>query len=153
MIKYSVLWYILWNVYQVMTILVVFNLTDFKWAWTLRNREQTLAIKNHNFKNCIHDIYPKVFKLTKFINNNPRASFLHLYITLENDSLHTKIYDKRDTCNFVICYFLFLNSDIPEATLTVSTFHNWSVLLEFVIKCQILWTQKIFTKGINIINF
>ena len=44
------------------------------------------------------------------------ANFLDLNLSVENDYVTTKIYDKRDDFNFNIVNFPFLDGDVPRAT-------------------------------------
>ncbi len=77
--------------------------------------DDILALNNPNFGNFVKDIYPENFKLIKSNNNSNHILFLDLDVTIENGSLITKIYDKRDNFNFPIVNFPFLYGDIPTA--------------------------------------
>ena len=48
------------------------------------------------------DIYPTELELKKENNNNSCASFLDLYIYIENGEFHTRLFDKRDNFGFDI---------------------------------------------------
>ena len=52
-------------------------------------------------KHC-EDIYPTELELRKENNSNSCASFLDLYIYIENGKFHTKLFDKRDSYLFAI---------------------------------------------------
>ena len=73
-------------------------------------------MNNTDFGNYIKDIYPKELKLVKSNSDSCHTPFLDLDITIENGSLITKIYDKRDDFDFPIVNFPFLEGDIPLAT-------------------------------------
>ena len=45
-----------------------------------------------------------------------RPSFLDLHLSISNDIVSTKIYDKRDDFDFEIFNFLFLDDDVPCST-------------------------------------
>ena len=61
------------------------------------------------------DIYPRELKLTKSNQNSNHIPFLDLDIYIQNDTIKTKIYDKRDDFDFPIVNFPFLDGDIPIA--------------------------------------
>ena len=52
------------------------------------------------------------FNLTKLFASDTEAAFLHLPI--HNDTVYTKIYDKRDDFDFDIVNFPFLDGDVPR---------------------------------------
>ena len=88
-------------------------ITDFN--NTFRYLDDILALNNSNFTNYINEIYPKELTLTKSNQNSDHTPFLDLDITLENCTLKTKIYDKRDDFDFPIVNFPFLDGDVPIA--------------------------------------
>ena len=62
------------------------------------------------------NIYPVELKLNKENNSDDKAAFLGLDLWIENDTVNTKVYDKRDDFNFQIVNFPFLDGDIPRST-------------------------------------
>ena len=44
------------------------------------------------------------------------AAFLVLHLSISNDIVSTKIYDKRDDFEFEIVNFPFLDGDVPRST-------------------------------------
>ena len=60
------------------------------------------------------DIYPTELELKKENNSNSCASFLDLYIFIENGEFHTKLFDKRDQLGFDIVRMLFCCSNVPS---------------------------------------
>ena len=44
------------------------------------------------------------------------AAFLDLHLSISNDIVSTKIYDKRDDFDFEIVNFPFLDGDVPRST-------------------------------------
>ena len=81
----------------------------------IKSQQHILALNNTDFGNYIKDIYPKELKLVKSNSDSCHTPFLDLDITIENGSLITKIYDKRDDFDFPIVHFPFLDGDIPLA--------------------------------------
>ena len=45
-----------------------------------------------------------------------KAAFLDLHLSISNDIVSTKIYDKRDDFDFEIVNFPFLDGDVPRST-------------------------------------
>ena len=44
------------------------------------------------------------------------AAFLDLHLSISNDIVFTKIYDKRDDFDFEIVNFAFFDGDVPRST-------------------------------------
>ena len=49
-----------------------------------------------------------------------KAAFLDLHLSISNDIVSTKIYDKRDDSEFEIVNFPFLYGDVPRSTSYIS---------------------------------
>ena len=49
-----------------------------------------------------------------FLILDTEAAFLDLNLSIHNDIVSTKIYDKRDDFNFNIVNFPFLDGDVPQ---------------------------------------
>ena len=62
-----------------------------------------LYVDNIHFDNLISQIYPSELQLNK--GNN--ASFLDLQLSISNDIVSIKLYDKRDDFDFKIVIFPF----------------------------------------------
>ena len=62
------------------------------------------------------DIYPKELKLNKANQTDTKCSFLDLDLTIENKSVISKIYDKREDFDFDIVNFPHLDGDVPKST-------------------------------------
>ena len=60
----------------------------------------------------VHRIYRAELQLNEAKASNAEAAFLDLNLSFHNDTVSTKIYDKRD--DFDIVNFLFLHGDIPR---------------------------------------
>ena len=48
--------------------------------------------------------------------SNNEAAFLDLHLSISNDIVSTKIYDKNDDFDFEIVNFPFLDGDVPRST-------------------------------------
>ena len=55
-------------------------------------------------------IYPAELKAN---SSDTEALFLDLNLSISNDTISTKIYDKRDDFDFDIVIFPFLDGDVP----------------------------------------
>ena len=64
----------------------------------------------------VSQIYPSELRLYKANTSNTEASFLDLQLSISNDIVSTKIYDKRDDFDFKIVQFPFLNVDVHSST-------------------------------------
>ena len=73
-----------------------------------------LNIDNIHFEHMVHRIYPAELQLNKANASDTEAAFLDLNLSIHNDIVSTKIYDKRDDFNFDIVNFPFLDGDVPQ---------------------------------------
>ena len=64
----------------------------------------------------ISQIYPSELQLNKANAFDTEATFLDLHLSISNDIVSTKIYDKRDDFDFEIVNFPFLDGDVPRST-------------------------------------
>ena len=62
----------------------------------------------------VHRIYPAKIQLNKANASDTEATFLDLNLSIHNDIISTKIYDKRDDFNFDIVNFPVLDGDVPQ---------------------------------------
>ena len=62
----------------------------------------------------VHRIYPAELQLNKANASDTEAAFLDFNLSIHNDIVSTKIYDKRDDFNFDIVNFPFLDVDVPQ---------------------------------------
>ena len=60
----------------------------------------------------VSQIYPSEHQLNKV---DTEAAFLDLHLSISNDNVSTKIYDKRDDFDFKIVNFPFLDGDNPTS--------------------------------------
>ena len=64
----------------------------------------------------VSQIYPSELQLNKANASDTEAAFLDLHLSISNDIVSTKIYDKRDDFDFEIVNFPFLDGDVPRST-------------------------------------
>ena len=68
----------------------------------------------HDYK--VRQIYPSELQLNKANTSDTKAAFLDLHLSISNDIVSTKIYDKCDAFDFEIVNFPFLDDDVPRST-------------------------------------
>ena len=83
---------------------------------TSRYLDDILNINNVYFDNMVSQIYPSELQLNKANISNTEAAFLDLHLSISNNIVSAKIYDKRDDFDFEIVNFLFLDGDVPRST-------------------------------------
>ena len=93
------------------------NQTDIIKAFnsTSRYLDDLLNIDNPYFEQMVGQIYPTELQLNKANSSDTDASFLDLNLSITNDIVSSKIYDKRDDFNFEIVNFPFLDGDVPRS--------------------------------------
>ena len=80
---------------------------------TSRYLDDLLNIDNIHFEHMVHRIYPAELQLNKANASDTEAACLDLNLSIHNDIVSTKIYDKQDDFNFDIVNFPFLDGDVP----------------------------------------
>ena len=83
---------------------------------TSRYLNDILNINNVYFDNMVSKIYPSELQLNKANTSDTEAAFLDLHLSISNDIVSTKVYDKRDDFDFEIVNFPFLDGDVPRST-------------------------------------
>ena len=83
---------------------------------TPRYLDDILNIKNMYFDNMVTQIYHSEIQLNKAYTSDTEATFSDLHLSISNDIVSTKIYDKRDDFDFEIVNFPFLDGDVPRST-------------------------------------
>ena len=78
--------------------------------------DDILNINNVYFENMVSQICPSELQLNKANASDTEAAFLDLHLSISNDIVSTKIYDKRDDFDFEIVNFPFLDGDVPRST-------------------------------------
>ena len=77
-----------------------------------------LNIDNNCFDSMVSHIhiYPSELQLNKANVSNTEALFFDIHLSISDDFVKTKIYNKRDDLNFEIVNFTFLDGDGPRST-------------------------------------
>ena len=83
---------------------------------TSRYFDDILNINYVYFDNMVSQIYPSELQLNKANTSDTKAAFLDLHLSISNDIVSTKIYDKRDDFDFEIVNFPFLDGAVPRST-------------------------------------
>ena len=69
---------------------------------TSRYLDDILNIYNVYFDNMVSQKYPSELQLNKANTSDTEVAFLDLHLSISNDIVSTKIYDKRDDFDFQI---------------------------------------------------
>ena len=83
---------------------------------TSRYFDDIFNINNVYFDNMVSQIYPSELQLYKANTSDTEATILDLHLSISNDIVSTKIYDKRDDFDFENVNFPFLDGDAPRST-------------------------------------
>ena len=83
---------------------------------TSRYLDDILNINNVYFDNMVSQIYPSELQLNKANASDTEAAFLDLLLSISNDIVSTRVYDRRDNFDFEIVSFPFLDGDVPRST-------------------------------------
>ena len=75
-----------------------------------------MNINNVYFDNMVSQIYPSQLQHNQANTPDTEATFLDLHLSISNDIVYTKIYDKCDDFDFEIVNFSFLAGDNPRST-------------------------------------
>ena len=78
--------------------------------------EDILNINNVYFDNMVFQIYPSEPQLNKVNTSDTETTLLDLHLSISNDIVSTKNYDKRDDFDFKIVNFPVLDDDVPRST-------------------------------------
>ena len=74
---------------------------------TSRYLDYILNINNVYFYNMVRQIYSSELQLNKANTSDTQGAFSDLHLSISNDIVSTKIYDKRDDFDFEIVNFPF----------------------------------------------
>ena len=74
---------------------------------TSRYLNDILNVNNVYFDNMVSQICPSELQLNKANTSDTKAAFLYLHLSISNDTVSTKIFDKRDEFEFEIVNFPF----------------------------------------------
>ena len=64
----------------------------------------------------VSQIYPSERLVNKANTSDTEVAFLDLHLSISNDIVSTKIYDKRGDFDFEIVNFQFSDGDVPSST-------------------------------------
>ena len=81
---------------------------------TSRYLDDLRNIDNPYFEQMVGQIYSTELQLNQANSSDTEASFLDLNLSIANDIVSSKMYDKRDDFNFEIVNFPFLDGDVPR---------------------------------------
>ena len=87
---------------------------------TSRYLDDLLNIYNPYFEGMVNQIYQPELQLNKANTSDTEAPFLDLYLSISNDFVSSKIYDKRDDFDFDNINFPFLDGAVPLYGLYIS---------------------------------
>ena len=90
-------------------LLIVFNTTS-------RYLDDILNINIVYFDSMVSQIYASELQLNEANTSDTEAAFLDLHLSISNDIVSTKIYDKRDGFDFEIVNFQFFDGDVLRST-------------------------------------
>ena len=74
---------------------------------TSRYLDDILNISYVYFDNMVRQIYPSELQLIKAKTSDKDGAFLDLHLSISNNMVSTKLYDKRDDFDFEIVHFPF----------------------------------------------
>ena len=112
-----------------------------------------LNIDNVYFDNMVIQIYTSKFQLIKANTSDTEAAILDLHLSMSNDFVSAKIYDKCDDFDFEMVNFPVLDGDIPRSTsygVYISQLIRFARVSSHVADFNTrntLLTQKLFRQG------
>ena len=123
---------------------------------TSRYLDDILNINTVYYDNIISQIYPLEFQLNKANTTDTKAAFLDLHLSISNDMVSTKNYDKRDDFDFEIVNYPFLDVDVPRSTsygVYISQLIRFARASSYVTVFNTRNKLNFLNKAIGIINF
>ena len=78
--------------------------------------DDILNINTVYFDNMVSQIYPSELQLNIANTSETEVAFLDLHLSISNDIVTPKTYDKRDYFDFEIVNFPFIDGDVPRST-------------------------------------
>ena len=127
---------------------------DVIWAFGTASRylDDILDIISVCFGNMVGQVCPSELQLNGACASNAEAAFLDLHLSISNDIVSTKVYDKRDDFDFEIVNFPFLDGDVPRSSYGV--YVSWlirfatasSIVADFN-TCNRLLTRRLLGQG------
>ena len=120
---------------------------------TSRYLDDILNINNVYFDNMVSQIYPSGLRLGRASASGAEAAFLGLRLSVSDDIVSTRIYDKRDDFDFEIVNFPFLDGGVPRSAscgVCVSQLIRFAgasgCVADFSARSELL-TQKLLKQG------
>ena len=86
--------------------------------------DDLISINNPGFKQFLKDIYPEELVVSETSESRNVVSYLDLLFDISNGDLVCSIFDKRDTFDFDIVYFLTYLGIFQQPQLMVLTPHS-----------------------------
>ena len=124
---------------------------------TSRYLNDICNINNVYFDTMVSQIYPSELQLNKANTSDTEAAFLDLHLSISNNIVSTKIYEKRDDFDFEIVNFPFLMVMLLALHLMAYISLNSFVLLEhlamLLTSTLAIKLRNFLNKAIGIINF
>ena len=120
---------------------------------TSRYLDEILNINYVYYDNMVSRIYPSELQLNKANTSDTEAAFLDLHLSISNDIVSTKIYDKPNNFEFEIVDFSFLDGDVPRSTsygICISQYIHFARASSYVAHFKThnnLLTQKLLKQG------
>ena len=120
---------------------------------TSRYLDDILNIDNVYFDNMVSQIYPSEPQFNKANTSDIKAVFLDLHLSISNDIVSNKIYEKGDDFDLEIVNFPFLDGDVPHSAsygLYISQLIRFARASSYVTDfntCNKLLTQKLLKQG------
>ena len=106
----------------------------------------------------VSHIYAAELQLNKANTSGTEDAFLDMHLSISNDIVSTKIYDKRDDFDFKIVNFPFLNDDVPRSKsygVFISQLIRFARASSYITDfntCNKLLTQKLLKQGYRFIS-
>ena len=95
--------------------------------------DDLINIDNPYFEQMVGQIYRTKIQLNTANSSDTEAPFLDSNLSITNDLVYSKIYDKQDDFNFEIVNFPYLDGDVPRSP---SYFVYISQLIRFARVCS-----------------
>ena len=111
---------------------------------TSRYLDGLLNIDILYFEQTVGQIYPTELQLSKANSSDTEAPFSDLNLSIINDIVYSKFFNKRDNFNFGIVNFPFLDGDIPHSSSYGVFFLSLFVLQECFLMLMTSTTETCF---------
>ena len=102
---------------------------------TARYLNYLLKNDNIHFEQMVHRIYPAELQLNKDNASDTESAFLDLNLSIHNDTVSTKRYDKRDAFDFDIVNFPFSMAMSLGVPLMVYIYFSTYMLCQSIFAC------------------